>query len=121
MVTTCWGPALGAKVLKYRSAVILGILCQTFGAVGFGTSTALPFGGLLEDWTLLRAHPKTTMYTLMWVSVVPAIGQAMALWRGVLVPTHLALGRAHCTAAFGCCCSHLYAAMTSIMRMHREL
>lgn len=101
MVATCWGPALGAKVLTYRTTVILGVLCQTVGAMGFGIDTAHIFSGYLDKWTILQPHPVTTMYTLMWVSLISAIWQAISVWRRVLVPTHLALGT---TWAWLCVC-----------------
>ena len=102
MVSTCWGPAVGARVMTYRTAALLGAVFQTVGALGFGRSTTQPFGEVLGDWTVLQPHPQTTVYTLMWIIITSAICQWLAVWRCVLVPSNLALGESQTSCTSEC-------------------
>ncbi len=91
-VGNCWGPVLGAKVLKYRTAVILGLVCQTVGVLAFGPENYTVYGGFLGDWTRLKAYPELTLYALMWIDITPVVWQSLAIWHRILVPAYLGTG-----------------------------
>ena len=103
MRAQCWGPALGAKVVQYKAALSLGIICQTVGMLAFGSETYTVFSGLLDDWTQLQPHPRLALYTLMWVTVTPVVWHFLAIWQKMLLPGYLATGM---MIILWCCMSH---------------
>ena len=54
MPAQCWGPLVGAKVLTYRTAVIVGIVFQAVGMLAFGSETYTVYSDVLRDWTFLQ-------------------------------------------------------------------
>ncbi|KAL0050078.1 hypothetical protein WJX82_004015 [Trebouxia sp. C0006] len=89
LTANCWGPVLGARVIKYRTAVLLGVICQTAGVLAFGPRTYTIFGGFLDGTTELKSHPQLTLYAIMWTVVTPVVWQSLAIWRQILVPAYL--------------------------------
>lgn len=92
LTANCWGPVLGARAVNYRTAVILGIVCQTAGVLAFGPHTYTIYGGFLDSVTELKAHPELTLYAIMWTTITPVIWQALAIWWQILVPAYLGTG-----------------------------
>ncbi len=91
-MVNCWGTVLGAKVLSYRTALILGVICQSAGALAFGAEKYPVFGDLLQQWTKLEPYPRLTAYALMWIVAVPLVWQVLAVWQAVPVPAYLGTG-----------------------------
>lgn len=92
-IAICWGPVLGAKAVKYRSAVLLGCICQHAGVLAFGPRTYPVYGGFLSSVFRLQAQPGLTLYSIMWTLITPVVWQFLAIrWR-VLVPVYLGSGK----------------------------
>ena len=91
-MVNCWGTVLGAKVVSYRTALILGVICQSAGALAFGAVKYTVFGHLLQQWTKLEPYPRLTAYSLMWIVAVPVVWQVLAVWQAVPVPAYLGTG-----------------------------
>lgn len=106
-VAICWGPVLGAKVVKYRSAVLLGSVCQLVGVLAFGPRTYTICGGFLSPKFVFNTQPDLMLYATMWTAITPAVWQLLAIRRQILVPTYLGTGTSWsllvpaCTAAAG--------------------
>lgn len=92
MPANCWGPVIGAKVIKYRTAVLLGIACELFGVLVFGPRSAIVYNGILTNWTVLKPSPGLTMYALMWTEITLVTWQFLAIWKQILVPVFLGFG-----------------------------
>ena len=92
MVANAWGAVIGAKVIKYRTAVLVGIACQIVGVLVFGPRVASVYNGILYDWTKLKPYPGLTLYALMWTEVTLVIWQFLALWKQILIPIYLGTG-----------------------------
>ncbi|DBA97694.1 TPA: hypothetical protein ACH3X3_012582 [Trebouxia sp. C0006] len=88
-MVNCWGTVLGAKVVSHRTALILGVICQSAGALAFGAVKYTVFGDLLQQWTKLESYPRLTAYSLMWIVAVPVVWQVLAVWQAVPVPAYL--------------------------------
>ncbi len=101
MVANAWGAVIGAKVIKYRTAVVLGIACQIVGVVIFGPRSATIFNGILYDWTVLKPYPGLTLYALAWTEITLVIWQFLAIWKQILIPVYLGSG----TYSDGRCCN----------------
>ena len=93
LIANCWGPALGAKSVSFKTALILGLTCQSIGLMLFGPEYYVLYGGLMDDWTRLAPYPQVTMYSLMWIVVTPVIWQSLAIWQKTLVPPYLGPGK----------------------------
>lgn len=92
MPAQCWGPLIGANVISYRTAVIVGILCQAAGRLAFGPETHTVFSGLLDDWHVLQHYPpRVTLYVLMWIQFSPVVWHALSIWRRKLLPGSIAI------------------------------
>ncbi len=65
LMVNCWGTVLGAEVVSYRTALILGVICQSAGALAFGAVKYTVFGDLLQQWTKLELYPRLTVCALM--------------------------------------------------------
>ena len=92
MPANCWGPVIGAKVIKYRTAVLLGIACELVGVLVFGPRVAVVYNGILTDWTALKSSPGLTLYALMWAEMTLVTWQFLAIWKQILVPVYLGFG-----------------------------
>lgn len=92
MLANCWGAVIGAKVVKYRTAVLLGIACELVGVLVFGPRVAVVYNGILTDWTVLKPRPALTLYALMWAEVTLVTWQFLAIWKQILVPVYLGFG-----------------------------
>ena len=96
MPAQCWGPLVGAKVLTYRTAVIVGIVFQAVGMLAFGSETYTVYSDVLRDWTFLQQYPpRLTLYVLMWIQVTPVIWHALSIWRRMLLPGYVATSMLH--------------------------
>ena len=93
-VALCWGPALGAKALKYRTAVLLGGLSQLAGVLAFGPRTYTIYGGFLSADFDFNAQPELMLYAVMWTVITPVVWQLLAIRWQKLVPTYLGTGKA---------------------------
>ncbi len=102
LIANCWRPILGAKVVTYRTAVILGLICQSAGMLAFSPSTYTVYDGFLAHWDMLEQCPLLTMYALMWMVTTPVIWQALAIWQRMLVPLYLGTGTCFAEAAITC-------------------
>lgn len=92
-IAICWGPVLGAKAFKYRSAVLLGCIGQLVGVLAFGPRNYTVYGGFLSSVLKLDAHPGLTLYATMWTLITPVVWQFLAIrWR-ILVPIYLGFGK----------------------------
>ena len=107
-MVNCWGPVLGAKVVSYRTALILGVICQSAGALAFGSEKYTVFGDLLQQWTKLEPYPRLTAYSLMWIVAVPVVWQVLAVWQAVPVPAYLGTGWSDCIILVHAGCSYLH-------------
>lgn len=92
MPANCWGAIIGAKVVKYRTAVLLGIVCQLVGVLIFGPRVAVVYNGFLKDWTVLEPFPGLTLYALMWAQITPVMIQLLAIWQQILLPIFIGFG-----------------------------
>ena len=92
MTAICWGPALGAKAVPFKIALVLGVICQSLGVLVFGPEEHSLYGGLLDQSNKLAPYPGVTLYSLMWIVVTPVIWQALAIWQKTLVPAYLGTG-----------------------------
>ena len=92
MPANCWGPVIGSKVIKYRTAVLLGIACELFGVLVFGPRVAIVYNNILTDWTVLKPSPGLTIYALMWAEATLVTWQFLAIWKQILVPVFLGSG-----------------------------
>ena len=101
MPANCWGPCVGARVISYKNAVILGLIGQAFGLVVFGPEVHSAYGSFLDHREQLYTHPLQTMYALTWSLIIPLIWQLVATWQRIVMPMYLATGMAHCH-----CCSN---------------
>ena len=108
LMVNCWGPVLGAKVVSYRTALILGVICQSAGALAFGAEKYTVFGDLLQQWTKLEPYPRLTAYSLMWIVAVPVVWQVLAVWQAVPVPAYLGTGWSDCIILVHAGCSYLH-------------
>lgn len=91
MPAICWGPVIGAKVIPYRTAVVIGIVFQAVGMLAFGSETYTMFSGMLEEWSVLQQYPaRLTLYVLMWIQVTPVILHALSIWQRMLLPGYIA-------------------------------
>ena len=90
MPAQCWGAVLGAKVVQYRTALVLGVIGQAIGMTAFGPENYTVFSGLLNDWMSLQPYPRLTLYTLMWITVTPIAWHFLSIWRKILLPGYLA-------------------------------
>lgn len=91
MPAQCWGPLIGAKVIQYRTAVVIGVVFQAVGMLAFGSETYTVFSGMLDDWSELQQYPaRLTLYVLMWIQVTPVIWHALSIWRRMLLPGYIA-------------------------------
>ena len=93
-VAICWGPVLGSKAVKYRTAVVLGGLCQIAGVLAFGPRTYTVYGGFLDTVFDLNMHPELTLYAIMWTVITPVVWQLLAIRFQILVPAYLGTGKA---------------------------
>lgn len=93
LIANCWGPAVGAKVLSCRTALVVGLICQSAGVLAFGPGAYTVYSGYLDHWEMVEPYPRLTMYTLMWMVVTPVIWEALAIWQMILLPAHLGLGQ----------------------------
>ena len=91
-MANCWGPALGAKLIPYKAALILALIFQSLGAIVFGPEAYTVNGGLLVQWNKLAPYPGVTMYSLMWIVVTPVVWQALAIRQKTLLPAYLMTG-----------------------------
>ena len=92
MLANCWGAVIGAKVVKYRTAVLLGIICELVGVLVFGPRVAVVYNGILNDWTVLKPYPGLALYALMWAEMTLVTWQFLAIWKQILVPVYLGFG-----------------------------
>jgi len=92
LTVNCWGPALGAKVVPYRTALVLGLICQSLGLIVFGPEGYPVFGGFIDQRSKFATYPRLTMYSLMWIVATPVIWQALAVWQRTIVPPYLGVG-----------------------------
>jgi len=92
LTANCWGPALGAKAVPFKIALVLGVICQSLGVLVFGPEEYIVYGGLLDQSNKLAPHPREAMYSLMWIVVTPVIWQALSIWQKTLVPAYLGTG-----------------------------
>lgn len=91
-MVNCWGPVLGAKVVPYRIALLLGLICHSLGLIVFGPEAYPVFGGYIDQRSNFATYPRLTMYSLMWIVVTPVIWQALAVWQRTIVPPYLGVG-----------------------------
>ncbi|KAL0049305.1 hypothetical protein WJX82_010880 [Trebouxia sp. C0006] len=89
LTANCWGPALGAKAVPFKVALVLGVICQSLGVLVFGPEEYIVYGGLLDESNKLAPYPREAMYSLMWIVVTPVIWQALSIWQKTLVPAYL--------------------------------
>ena len=92
-VAICWGPVLGSKAVTYRTAVVLGGLCQVAGVLAFGPRTYTVYGGFLDTVFDLNMHPELTLYAIMWTVITPVVFQLLAIRCQILVPAYLGTGK----------------------------
>ena len=92
LLANVWGPVIGSKVVKYRTAVLVGIVGQVVGIVIFGPRTASVYNGILFDWTKLKPYPELTLYAMAWTEVTLVTWQYLAIWKQVLIPVYLGAG-----------------------------
>ena len=92
LTANCWGPALGAKAVPFKIALVLGVICQSLGVLVFGPEEYNLYGGLLDQSKKLAPYPRVTLYSLMWIVLTPVIWQALAIWQKTLVPAYLGTG-----------------------------
>lgn len=92
MPANCWGAIIGAKVVKYRTVVLLGIVCEMVGVLVFGPRVAIVYNGILTDRTVLKPFPGLTLYALMWAEITLVTWQFLAIWKQILVPVFLGSG-----------------------------
>ena len=78
--------------MSFKTALILGLICQSIGLMLFGPESYFLYGGLMTHWNKLAPYPRVTMYSLMWIVVMPVIWQSLAIWRKTLVPPYLGNG-----------------------------
>ena len=90
MPAQCWGPVVGAEVVHYKTALILGVIGQAVGMLAFGDETFAPFHGLLRTLEHVQLQPRLTLYALMWITVTPVVWHGLAIWQRLLLPGHLA-------------------------------
>ena len=88
----CWGPTLGAKVVNYRTAAVLGIVCQSVGVLAFGPRQHPVFGGFLESVRGINAQPNLALYAQMWAVLTPPIWALLAIRWHILLPAYLGTG-----------------------------
>ncbi|KAL0050688.1 hypothetical protein WJX82_005191 [Trebouxia sp. C0006] len=100
LLANVWGPVLGAKVVKYRTAVLIAIAGQVVGIVIFGPRTASVYNGILYDWTKLKHYPELTLYAMAWAEVTLVTWQYLAIWKQVLIPVYLGAVASTIGAAF---------------------
>ncbi|DBA79747.1 hypothetical protein WJX77_003194 [Trebouxia sp. C0004] len=89
-----WGPAVGAKVIRFQVAAPMCAVCAVIGVLLFGDRTAPAYGGYLTSWTVLQDLPKLTLYSMLWWPLVMLIWQFMALWWQVPVVPYLGFASA---------------------------
>lgn len=92
LTVNCWGPALGAKVVSYRTALVLGLICQSLGLIVFGPEAYRVLGGYIDQRSKFATYPWLTMYSLMWIVTTPVIWQALAVRQRTTVPPYLGVG-----------------------------
>lgn len=87
-----WGPVLGARVVSYRTAVLLGVACQIVGNVALGPTHLTPYAGLLKKEVLLTNSPELVLYALLCVAVILPICHIVAYWQRMPLSPTAALG-----------------------------
>ena len=89
-----WGPVVGARVLKYRTALSLQILCQLCGTVVFGPHELLPYSGIIKPSTRSSFAPDLVIYALLCATATLQLWHLLAFWRKVPISPFTALGEA---------------------------
>ena len=92
MTVNCWGPSVGAKAVRYKTAVILGVIGQSFGTLFFGPEMYSAYGQFLAQRNELPEHPLPAMYALMWIIIVPITWHILAIRQKILLPLYLGNG-----------------------------
>lgn len=87
-----WGPAVAAGVISYRSAAVIGALCQFAGVIAFGPHSLPLYLGLLRPGAGDNLSPELVMYSLLCVSLVLPIWQLLALWQQAPTASYLGAG-----------------------------
>ena len=91
--------------MTYRTALILGLICQSIGVLAFGPLAYPAYGGFLTQQNMLELYPGLCMYAMMWIVVTPVIWQALAIWQVVLVPAYLGTGALRWARLHGLVCA----------------
>ena len=100
-----WGPVVGARVLSYRTALLLEVMCQIVGNVAFGPHYLMPYSGFLKSETEVRDQPELVIYALLCVVAVLAVWHTLAFWQRVPSCPYTELGRRllHSNIPVHCC------------------
>lgn len=89
---------VGARLVKYRTAVLLQVACQVVGNVAFGPQHLTPYAGVLKNGTQILHSPELVIYALLCVAVVLPLWHLLAYWQRVPLSPFTELGKCSCPA-----------------------
>ena len=91
-VALAWGPAIGAKVIRYELAAPIAAFFAALGAVLFGTRNVPTYSGYLKDWQELKDFPEMSQAALLWPPVAIIGWQLLSLYYQEPAVHHLGFG-----------------------------
>ncbi|DBA79749.1 TPA: hypothetical protein ACH3X1_008414 [Trebouxia sp. C0004] len=78
-----WGPLVGGRVLKYRTALLLEVTCQIIGIVAFGPHHLSPYSGVIKAGMGQSYDPELVIYSLLCAAFVLPLWHLLAYWMQV--------------------------------------
>ncbi len=111
-----WGPLVGGRVLKYRTALLLEVICQIIGIVAFGPHYLSPYSGVIKAGIAKSCEPELVMYSLLCVAFVLPVWHLLAYWKQVPISPFTQLGkRPYINSLISCTLSHAKLASDNVM------
>lgn len=98
-----WGPAVGGRVVTYRTAVMFEIGCQLVGNIAFGPQHLTPYAGVLKPGTSVNNSPELVVYALLCVAFVLPIWHLVAYWQRVPLSPFTNLGNCNLASLQSSC------------------
>ena len=94
-----WGPLVGGRVLKYRTALLLEVTCQIIGMIAFGPHHLSPYSGVIKAGMAKSYDPELVMYSLLCVAFALPLWHLLAYWKQVPISPFTQLGKRSCKSS----------------------
>ena len=86
---------VGAKVISYRTAVLLNVGCQILGNVALGPQYLTPYSVVLDQGAKIADSADLVLYAMLCVAFVLLVWHLLAYWQRVPLPPFTMLGNDH--------------------------